>query len=408
MKKKNFSTYLFCSFSYFLYFCIHKANVYMAKKIVYVIGGLYAPTGMVVMLSQKINYLAEHTDYELYMILTERPEKPWCYKMNPKIKWVNFNINFDELDTMPFYKKSIFYFIKQRKYKKAFNEYLMRIKPDITVSALRREINFINNIKDGSKKIGEIHFSRLFYRHFDLHFFPKCVNSILTKIWAGELVKNIKKLDRFVVLTNSDFERWPEVKNKIVIPNFISGFPKRPSTLEAKNVIAVGRYTWQKGFDLLIDAWSIVADKYPDWKLHIYGLGDLNCYQDLAIKKGLRSKVLCHSYVKDIYEKYEESSIFVLSSRYEGFGLVLAEAMATGLPSVAFNCPDGPADIITDGKDGILVENGNIIKLAEGLIYLISHEDERLLFGKNARRNMKRYEKESIMHEWIVLFESLT
>ena len=118
----------------------------MAKKIAYVIGGLYAPTGMVVMLSQKINYLAEHTDYELYMILTESPEKPWCYKMNPNIKWVNFNINFDELDTMPFYKKFIFYFIKQRKYKKAFNDYLMRIKPDITVSALRREINFINNI----------------------------------------------------------------------------------------------------------------------------------------------------------------------------------------------------------------------------------------------------------------------
>ena len=87
----------------------------MAKKIVYVVGGLYAPTGMVVILSQKINYLAEHTDYDLYMILTESPEKPWCYKMNPKIKWVNFNINFDELDTMPLYKKIYSYFIKQRK-----------------------------------------------------------------------------------------------------------------------------------------------------------------------------------------------------------------------------------------------------------------------------------------------------
>lgn len=379
----------------------------MAKKIAYVIGGLYAPTGMVVMLSQKINYLAEHTDYELYMILTESPEKPWCYKMNPNIKWVNFNINFDELDTMPFYKKFIFYFIKQRKYKKAFNNYLMRIKPDITVSALRREINFINDIKDGSKKIGEIHFSRIFYRHFNLHFLPKSINSILTKIWAGELVKNLKKLDRFVVLTNSDFERWPEVKNKIVIPNFISGIPERPSTLNAKNVIAVGRYTWQKGFDLLIDAWRIVADKYPDWNLHIYGLGDNDEFQNLAIQKGIGDKVLCHTYAEDVYEKYRESSIFVLSSRYEGFGLVLAEAMATGLPSVAFNCPDGPSDIITDGVDGILVENGNTNKLAEGLLYLISHEKERSIYGQNARNNMKRYDKGTIMQQWIDLFDSL-
>lgn len=379
----------------------------MAKKIAYVIGGLYAPTGMVVMLSQKINYLAEHTDYELYMILTESPEKPWCYKMNPNIKWVNFNINFDELDTMPFYKKFIFYFIKQRKYKKAFNEYLMRIKPDITVSALRREINFINDIKDGSKKIGEIHFSRIFYRHFNLHFLPKSINSLLTKIWAGELVKNLKKMDRFVVLTNSDFERWPEVKNKIVIPNFISGIPEQPSTLEAKNVIAVGRYTWQKGFDLLIDAWCIVADKYPDWKLHIYGLGDNDVFQNLAIQKGIGDKVLCHTYAEDVYEKYRESSIFVLSSRYEGFGLVLAEAMATGLPSVAFNCPDGPSDIITDGVDGILVENGNTNKLAEGLLYLISHDKDRLIYGQNARNNMKRYDKETIMQQWIDLFDSL-
>lgn len=379
----------------------------MAKKIAYVIGGLYAPTGMVVMLSQKINYLAEHTDYELYMILTESPEKPWCYKMNPNIKWVNFNINFDELDTMPFYKKFIFYFIKQRKYKKAFNDYLMRIKPDITVSALRREINFINNIKDGSKKIGEIHFSRIFYRQFNLHFLPKSINSILTKIWAGELVKNLKKLDRFVVLTNSDFERWPEIKNKIVIPNFISGIPERPSTLEAKNVIAVGRYTWQKGFDLLIDAWCIVADKYPDWRLHIYGLGNNNEYKKIAVKKGIGDKVICHSYAEDVYEKYRESSIFVLSSRYEGFGLVLAEAMATGLPSVAFNCPDGPSDIITDGVDGTLVENGNTKMLADGIIYLISHDKDRLIYGQNARNNMKRYDKVAIMQKWIDLFDSL-
>lgn len=379
----------------------------MAKKIVYVVGGLYAPTGMVVILSQKINYLAEHTDYDLYMILTESPEKPWCYKMNPKIKWVNFNINFDELDTMPLYKKIYSYFIKQRKYKKAFKEYLMLIRPDITVSALRREINFIHNIKDGSKKIGEIHFSRMFYRNFNLKFLPKSINSLLTNLWSQELIKNIKKLDRFVVLTKSDYERWPEIPNKIVIPNFISNYPNLSSPLKEKKVIAVGRYTWQKGFDLLIEAWIDVAESHPDWTLHIYGLGDKENYQKLAREKGIENKVKCHSFAKDVYEKYRESSIFVLSSRYEGFGLVLAEAMATGLPSVAFNCPDGPSDIITNGVDGILVENGDTRKLAEGLMFLISHEKERVLYGQNARENMKRFNKDTIMQEWINLFETI-
>lgn len=379
----------------------------MGKKIVYVVGGLYAPTGMVVILSQKINYLAEHTDYDLYMILTESPEKPWCYKMNPKIKWINFNINFDELDTMPIYKKVYSYFIKQRKYKKAFKEYLMMIRPDITVSALRREINFINDIKDGSKKIGEIHFSRIFYRNFNLHFLPKGINSLLTNLWSKELVKNIKKLDKFVVLTKSDFERWPEIPNKIVIPNFISHFPNQYSSLTNKKVIAVGRYTWQKGFDLLIDAWRVVSNNHPDWTLHIYGLGDKDSFQKLAKEKGIEEKVRCHSYAEDVFEKYRDSSVFVLSSRYEGFGLVLAEAMATGLPSVAFNCPDGPSDIITDGVDGILVENGNTQKLAEGLMYLISHETERGMYGEKARENMRRYDKDTIMQEWINLFETI-
>ena len=131
-------------------------------RIVYVVGGLLAPNGMSSVLSAKINYLAEHTDYELYMILTEKAGQAWYYNINPKVKWVNFDINFDELDTMPLLKKFFFYQLKQRKYKKLFTDYLMEIRPDITVSTVRREINFINDVKDGSCKIGEIHFNKVF------------------------------------------------------------------------------------------------------------------------------------------------------------------------------------------------------------------------------------------------------
>ena len=126
----------------------------MKKKIVYVVGGLLTPNGMSTILSNKINYLAEHTDYELYMILTEKAGSPWYYKINPNVKWVNFDINFDELDTMPLLKKVFYYTKKQKRYKRMFTDYLMEIRPDITVSIVRREIDFINDIPDGSKKIG--------------------------------------------------------------------------------------------------------------------------------------------------------------------------------------------------------------------------------------------------------------
>ena len=115
------------------------------KKIVYFVGGLLSPNGMGAILSQKINYLAEHTNYDLYMILTEKAGAPWFYDINPKVKWVNFDINFDELDVMPIYKKVLFYWLKQRKFRQMFTDYLMKVRPDITVSICRREINFINN-----------------------------------------------------------------------------------------------------------------------------------------------------------------------------------------------------------------------------------------------------------------------
>lgn len=375
-------------------------------KIVYVVGGLLAPNGMSSVLSAKINYLAEHTDYELYMILTEKAGHPWCYQINPKVKWVNFNINFDELDTMPLYRKIFFYMLKQRRYKKLFTDYLMEIRPDITVSTVRREINFINDIPDGSKKIGEIHFNRTNYREFKKQWLPDFINGFVTKLWINSLLKQLKRLDRFVVLSEEDYKNWPELNNKIVIPNSISYYPDFQSTCENKQAIAVGRYTYQKGFDLLMQAWKMVYEAHPDWHLNIYGSGEREEYKRLGKELGISQVVTCHPAVSDIYEKYRESSIFVLSSRYEGFGLVLAEAMSTGVPAVSFACPCGPSDIITNGENGILVEKDNFVNLADAICRLIDNAKERKIIGNKARLSSYRYSQESIMKQWILLFNS--
>ncbi|WP_036913041.1 glycosyltransferase family 4 protein [Prevotella sp. FD3004] len=377
------------------------------KKIVYFVGGLLSPNGMGAILSQKINYLAEHTNYDLYMILTEKAGAPWFYDINPKVKWVNFDINFDELDVMPIYKKVLFYWLKQRKFRQMFTDYLMKVRPDITVSICRREINFINNIKDGSKKVAEIHFARPFYRRFEKPFFPKLINEWISNLWAGSLIKQLKRLDRFVVLTKEDSKNWPELTNLVVIPNFVFSNTSLKSDLSSKRVVAVGRYSWQKGFDMLIDAWKIVSARHPDWHLDIYGSGDNISYQKLADELCLSSSVTCHKSVDHVYEKYSESSIYVLSSRYEGFGLVLVEAMGTGLPVVSFACPCGPRDIIEDGVSGYLVEAGDVRKMAEKICYLIENRDVRESMGQAAIARAGMFSRDQVMHRWIELFESL-
>lgn len=379
----------------------------MKKRIVYVVGDLSYPNGMSRVLSQKVNYLAEHTDYELYVVLTEKASLPWYYELSSKVKYVNFDINFDNLYTMPLYKRLWAYRKKQRTYKKLFTNYLMQVRPDITVSVMRREINFINDISDGSKKVGEIHFNKKTYRTINRSFLPSFVNNYLTQKWQASLEHEIRRLDKFVVLTREDFSYWQGFDNIEVIPNPIYTYPEVASTCDSHQVIAVGRYTWQKGFDLLIAAWQKVVQRHPDWQLRIYGAGNPTTYRRMVAEYELQSSLKCEDATNDVYQKYCESSIFVLSSRFEGLPLVLIEAMSAGLPCVSFTCPCGPRDVISDGEDGILIENGNITKLADGICRLIEDEPLRKQFGNAARKNATRYLESNIMDRWIQLFESL-
>lgn len=378
----------------------------MGKRIVYIVGDLSYPNGMSRVLSQKVNYLAEHTDFELYVVLTENASMPHYYELSSKVEYVNFDINFEVIQTMPLFRKAWYFWGKSRQYRRMLTDYLMRIRPDITVSVLRREINFINDIHDGSKKIGEIHFNRQSYRIFNKSFLPSFVNRFITNKWKNSLDRQVRRLDRFVVLTKEDERNWIGFDNVIVIPNPIAKFPEVVSDCMSNHVIAVGRYTWQKGFDLLIRSWRNVYEKHPDWILDIYGPGNIESYRMLADNEGLSSVVKLHEADPDIYGRYAESSIFVLSSRYEGFGLVLVEAMATGIPVISFRCPCGPQDIISDGKDGILVENGNIDKLAEAICYLIEHVDIRKQFGQEGKKKAMNYHEDCIMGKWIELFNS--
>lgn len=376
----------------------------MNKRIVYVMGDLTYPNGMGRVITQKVNYIAEHTNFEVFAILTENADRPFYFSLSPKVSYVNFNINFEILNSLPIHKKIVPFIIKQRQYRKLFTKYLMEIRPDVTVSILRREINFINDIDDGSRKIGEIHFTRANYRLFNKKYLPKIVNKLVTRIWRGQMDKQIKRLYKCVILTNEDKKNWKGFTNIEVIPNPISAFPSIHSNCKNKLVIAAGRYSPEKGYDRLINAWKEVYRRHPDWTLNIYGAGEREGYQKLAKQLCLEHTVNCNGPVKDIFAKYAESSIFVITSLHEGFGLVIAEAMATGIPPVAFAFHCGPRDIITDGIDGMIVEDGNITKLADAICYLIEHEDIRYKMGQEGIKSAERYREERIMKRWIKLF----
>lgn len=376
-------------------------------KIVYITPALYMAGGVERVLTLKANYFAEHFGYDITIILTEGKDKPLFYPLSDKIKVINLNIGFEELWTCSFTKKIFVYLKKQRKFKKTLTQELMSIRPDITISLLRREINFINDIKDGSKKIGEMHINRANYRNYNTEK-VNLIKKLFAKFWSSNLLQHLQKLDKLVVLTDKDRESWVELNNVVTIPDPLSLSPTTISPLTEKRVVAIARYSHEKGIDLLLKAWSIVEKQIPDWRLDVYGDGERTPYEQLIDELKINRKCCeLHGRTDDVEKEYCNSSIFVLSSRFEGFGMVLTEAMACGLPVVSFDCPWGPRSIISNGKDGLLVENGNVDSLADGMILLMSNDALRQQMAKAGVDNVRRFSIENIAQQWRELFDQI-
>ena len=376
-------------------------------KIVYVTPALYMAGGVERVLTLKANYFAELYGYDVTIILTEGKGKPLFYPLSDKIKVINLDVGFEELWHCSFVAKVFVYLRKQRHYKKLLTKELTRLRPDITVSLLRREINFINDILDGSHKVGELHINRANYRNFNTEH-AGIVKRLFAKAWSGSLLGHLGKLDRLVVLTEKDREAWIELDNVEVIPDPLSIRPSSISSQTSKRVVAIARYSHEKGIDLLLQAWAKVEKTVSDWRLDVFGDGDRSAYERMIDELKIdRSRCQLHGRTNDVESEYVNSSLFVLSSRFEGFGMVITEAMACGLPVVAFDCPWGPRAIIADGEDGLLVENGNVNALADALARLMDDEHLRRSMAEAGVRNVQRFGLDSIAGRWKSLFESL-
>lgn len=381
-------------------------------KIVFCTPAIYSAGGVERVVSYKASYFAEQLGYEVTIIVTDGRGRDCYFPLSDQVKVINFELGFEELWKASFIKKVFLYLTKQQQYKRLLKAELMCIRPDFTISMLRREINFLTDIPDGSKKIGELHVNRANYRNFEAND-SNGLKRLFAKFWMRSLVGKLKRLDQLVVLTDKSKASWPELSNVTVIPDPIPiqmkcGVRSEECGLRAKRVVTIGRYTYQKGYDLLLQAWVEVEKQYPDWTLDIYGQGDQAWYRELMMDLGIDAH-RCHlnGPVEDVLTVYQESTIFVLSSRFEGFGLVLVEAMACGLPVVSFDCPAGPDEIITDGVDGVLVSSGDVQSLAKKLMALMTDENLRQRLGKQARQTAQRYDMAAIANQWRTLFEKV-
>ena len=376
-------------------------------KIVYCTPALYSAGGVERVVSVKASYFADVYGYDVTIIITEGKGRESFFPLSSKVDVINLNLGFEELWKASFIKKIFLYLKKQRQFKKLLKQELIRIRPDFTISVLRREINFLNEIRDGSRKIGELHVNRSNYRNFDKRN-SNIIKSLFARFWMHSLIGHLRKLDKMVVLTEDAKVDWPELKNVILIPDPLPFRVETVSDLSAKRVISIGRYAYEKGNDLLLQAWTIVEKKCREWCLDIYGMGDQAPYRQQMKELGV-DESRCHLYgsLLNVKEEYLRSSIFALPSRFEGFGLVIIEAMSCGLPVVTFDCENGPRNIMTDGENGYLIPPFDVDAYAEKLIRLILDETLRREIGANARKSSQRYAIDDIANQWKQLFEEL-
>jgi glycosyltransferase involved in cell wall biosynthesis len=376
-------------------------------KIVYCTPALYSAGGVERIVSLKASFFAEVYGYDVTVIVTEGQGRACFFPLSDKVRIINLQLGFEELWRASFIKKIFLYMKKQRQYKKLLTNQLMRIRPNFTISTLRREINFITSIPDGSIKIGELHVNRANYRNFS----DKDTNVVkrwFAHIWMNNLIRHLKKLDKMIVLTDSALKDWPELNHIVKIPDPLPFRINGKSTLEHKRIISLGRYDYDKGNDLLLQVWAKLEKQMSEWRLDIYGNGNIDPYKAQLRLLGIdTSRCHLHGPVTDVLKEYYSSSVFVLPSRFEGFGLVLIEAMAAGVPVVSFDCENGPRSIITESIDGFLIPPFDIDEFAEKVLLLMNDDNLRKKMGENAQKSAAQYDIERVGLQWKQLFNEL-
>ena len=376
-------------------------------KIIYCTHSTCNPGGMERVLLNKVTYLSQLPGWKVAVVTTDQHQRPPFYPFPEKVRMTDLGINYSEDNGKGAWKKITGYLRKRKEHKRKLTALLLKEKPDIVVSLYPSESSFIPDIKDGSKKVLELHYCKF----FRLQYGRKGLLGWIDKLRTRQDEQIVRRFDKFVVLTNEDRGYWGNLPNIEVIPNAAMHVSDAYSDVMNKRVIAVGRLDYQKGFDRLVQAWQLVrhTGKFTDWKLDIFGQGEWReMLQQMIDKAELQDSVRLNRPTKQIGEEYVKSDMLAMSSNYEGFPMVMIEAMTCGLPVVSFDYKCGPKDIIQPGINGLLVPNGDIQALADAMMKVMEDEAYRKMLSLNARKVVDTYSEQAVMSQWVRLFTSIT
>lgn len=374
-------------------------------KLVYCIASVYNPGGMERVLLNKVSWFAARDGYEVMVVTTDQQGKPPFYQFPENVQIVDLGINYSvDNDCSPIAKINS-YFRKRRKHRKALTDLLLKERADVVISLYPSESSFIPKIKDGSKKVLELHFNR----YFRLQYGRNGLLGLADRFRSWQDVRIARRFDRFVVLTKEDAGYWGDLPNIEIIPNAAPDVPEITYNPSSHRIIAVGRLDYQKGFDRLIEAWAMVSEELrKEWKLDIFGQGE---WKEMLEKKidglGMGSSVKINPPTKGIFKEYASSAFIVMSSHYEGLPMVLLEAMSCGLPGVCFDFKCGPKDIIRDGENGVLVSEGDVPGLAKAMERLMLDESLRTRMSGEALGIREPYSEKRVMEQWVNCFKSI-
>lgn len=359
------------------------------------------------MLCTRANLLVEQDGYEVTMLTYEENGEPYPYPLSPKVKCIDLGVRLYAA-----YKSPLpFRFFRKLRIRHqlslAIKSFLEVYQPDIVVCTDKdaNELNALSRVRRSEIIMIEAH-TGMIDHWMQVRRTTNIFRQFIARFDMYRLQRAVSRFDILIALTEDDAKCWNPFVKTVVIPNYYSCHSGSNVDMmtEKKRVISVGRLDYQKGQDLLLQAWAIVEAKHPDWYLDIFGDGiELEALNVQRLSLHLQNVVI-HSSITDIYAEYIQSDFLVCSSRWESFGLIIIEAMSCGIPVVSFDCDNGPRNIITDGEDGLLAKNGSIVDLADKINQMIENSSERRQMGVHALRNVDRFKEEVVFKQYLELY----